>query len=157
MRSFFIIRLSATRSMIEELDLTNAAHSYRLKEFSLLEHPPSFRYFKNRVFEDAIKTHKITILYSADDKKDVAYAHIDMDGPTERPFFGICVLPEYQSKGIGKLLTNHILQRFSGTVYLTVDNDNLTAISLYKRFGFEQVESYTRSGLWRRVALATSQ
>lgn len=142
--------------MIEELDLTNAAHLNRLKEFSLLEHPPSFRYFKNRMFEEAVKTHKITILYSAEDKMDVAYAHIDIDGPTKRPFFGICVLPEYQSKGIGKLLTNHILQRFSETVYLTVDNDNLNAISLYKRFGFEQVESYTKSGLWRRVATGTS-
>jgi GNAT superfamily N-acetyltransferase len=143
--------------MIEELDWTNAAHSYRLKEFSLLEHPPSFRYFKNRVFEDAVKTHRMTVLYSTEDKKDAAYAHIDLDMSTGRLFFGICVLPEYQSKGIGKLLTNHILQRFSETVYLTVDNDNLHAISLYKRFGFEQVESYPKSGLWRRVALATSQ
>jgi ribosomal protein S18 acetylase RimI-like enzyme len=142
---------------MEELDLTNPLHLNRLKEFSMLEHPPSFRYFKNRVFEEAIKTHKITMLYSADDKKDVAYAHIDIDGPTGRPFFGICVVPEYQSKGIGKQLTNHILQRFSETVYLTVDNDNLSAISLYKKFGFEQIESYPTSGLWRRGAAATSQ
>ena len=151
MRPFFMIRLSAIRRMIEELDLTNAAHLNRLKEFSLLEHPPSFRYFKNRVFEEAVKTHKITVLYSTEDKKDVAYAHIDLDVPTGRPFFGICVLPEYQSKGIGKLLTNHILQRFSETVYLTVDNDNIHAVSLYKKFGFEQVESYPQSGLWRTV------
>lgn len=143
--------------MIEELDLTSAEHLKRLKEFSMLEHPPSFRYFKNRVFEDAVKTHKITVLYSTEDKKDVAYAHIDLDVPTERPFFGICVLPEYQSKGIGKLLTNHILQRFSETVYLTVDNDNLNAVSLYKKFGFEQVESYSKSGLWRRDATGISQ
>jgi GNAT superfamily N-acetyltransferase len=156
MRPIFIIRLSAFRSMIEELDLTNADHLKRLKEFSMLEHPPSFRYFKNRVFEDAVKTHKITMLYSTEDKKDVAYAHIDVDGSTERPFFGICVLREYQSKGIGKLLTNHILQRFFETVYLTVDNDNLNAISLYKKFGFKQVEYYPTSALWRRMA-ATSQ
>ena len=137
--------------------MTNAAHLKRLKDFSMLEHPPSFRYFKNRVFEEAIQTHKITMLYSAEDKKDVAYAHIDVDGRTGRPFFGICVLREYQSKGIGKQLTNDILQRFSDAVYLTVDNDNLSAISLYKKFGFEQVESYPTSGLWRRAAVVISQ
>jgi ribosomal protein S18 acetylase RimI-like enzyme len=136
--------------MIEELDLKNPEHLNRLKVFSRLEHPESFRYFKNRVFEEAVKTHKLTLLYSYD-KKDVAYAHIDFDILSDRSFLGICVLPEYQSKGIGKTLIEHLLKNFQGNLYLTVDNNNTRAISLYKKFDFKLFEEYSKSGLWQRL------
>jgi GNAT superfamily N-acetyltransferase len=139
--------------MIEELDLNNTEHFDRLKKFSLLQHPESFRYFKNRVFEDAIKTHIITLLYSFDSKNDVGYAHIDIDMISNRPFLGICVLPEYQSKGIGRHLIEYLLKKFSDTVYLTVDNDNERAIHLYKKNGFILIEQFSRSGLWQKLLI----
>jgi ribosomal protein S18 acetylase RimI-like enzyme len=135
--------------MISVIDLTNHHDVSRLKQFSALDHPSTFRYFKNRVFEDAIKTHKLTVVYSVDNK-DVGYAHIDVDTKTQRAFFGICVLPDYQSKGIGKQLTDYVMQTYRDTVYLTVDSANTPAIGLYKKFGFELVESYASSGLWIR-------
>lgn len=135
--------------MISVIDLTNPLDVSRVKRFSEVDHPSTFRYFKNRVFDDAIKTHKVTVLYTMDDK-DVGYAHVDVDTKSHRAFFGICVLPDYQSKGIGKQLTDYVMQTYRDTVYLTVDSANTPAIGLYKKFGFELVESYASSGLWVR-------
>lgn len=137
--------------MIEEIDINNQKDLYRLKQFSLLVHPDSFRYFKNRIFEVAIKTHIKTLVYSTD-TDIVAYAHIDLDVLSNRNFLGICVLPEYQSKGIGKKLISYLLDNFHDTLYLTVDNDNDRAISLYKKFNFKLIETYNKSGLWQRLA-----
>jgi ribosomal-protein-alanine N-acetyltransferase len=63
-----------------------------------------------------------------------------------RPFEGvgwiasICVHPDYQRRGIGKLLLaaceNALPQRL---IKLTVRKSNHTAIALYKQFGYEQV------------------
>jgi GNAT superfamily N-acetyltransferase len=141
--------------MICQLDLTDRDTIARLKRFSLLDHPSTFRYFKNRVFEDAIKTHKLTLLYTLD-TVDVGYAHIDVDTKTNRAYFGICILPDYQSKGIGKIMVDYIFKQYTDIVYLTVDNTNIPAINLYKQFGFSLVENNGTSGLWCRSAIGTS-
>jgi len=138
--------------MIYQLDLTDRDTITRLKRFSQLDHPSTFRYFKNRVFEEAIKTHKLTLLYTLD-TVDVGYAHIDVDTKTNRAYFGICILPGFQSKGIGKLMTDYILQRYADTVYLTVDTANIPAVNLYKQFGFTLIENNGTSGLWCRPTI----
>lgn len=118
-------------------DISNSDDLNRLKVFSEQEHPTTFRYFKNRVFEDAIKSHVYTLLYTIDDK-DVGYAHLDFEG---RHYLGICVLPEYQGRGIGTKLLKMILKLARTDVYLTVDTSNITAISLYKKHSFECIET----------------
>ena len=102
--------------MINILDLNVDRDIRLLKAFSELEHPPSFRYFKKRVFEHAIQTHVITILYST-----YGYAHIDKDSNTGRNYLGICVLAEHQGKGVGKKLIETLFKLFTGEIYLTVD------------------------------------
>ena len=135
--------------MIIALDLTKSDDIIRLKQFSELDHPSTFRYFKNRIFAEAIKTHKLTVLYRIDEQ-DIGYAHIDIDNVSGRAYFGVCVMPEYQSKGIGKLLTQYILQEYKNTIYLTVYHENTRAINLYKKNGFVLVESFDKHGLWCR-------
>jgi ribosomal protein S18 acetylase RimI-like enzyme len=53
----------------------------------------------------------------------------------------ICVLPEYRSHGLGKSLlaaTQHNLkQRKFSTLSLTVTEDNVRAVELYRYLGFE--------------------
>jgi ribosomal protein S18 acetylase RimI-like enzyme len=136
--------------MISALDLTKSDDINRLKQFSQVDHPSTFRYFKNRIFEEAIKSHKLTVLYQREGK-DVGYAHIDIDRVSGRAYFGICVMPTYQSLGIGKLLTQYILQQYTDTIFLTVDNANTPAINLYKQNGFVLVESFDTHGLWCRL------
>jgi GNAT superfamily N-acetyltransferase len=136
--------------MITLLDVTNSDDVNRLQQFSTLDHPPTFRYFKNRKFEEAIKTHIRTVLYRINGE-DVGYAHIDIDRSSGRAYFGICVMPAYQSLGIGKLLTKYILEQYTGTLFLTVDNENTPAIHLYKKNGFVFVQSFETYGLWCRL------
>lgn len=121
--------------MLSVLDLSIDDDLKRLRTFSELDHPPSFRYFKNRVFEDAIKTHVVTLMYST-----YGYAHVDLDAKSGRHYLGICVLPEYQGKGVGKRLLNLLLKLYTGDIYLTVDKDNARAISLYETYEFVRIQ-----------------
>ena len=118
------------------VDISNSDDLKRLRAFSKQEHPHTFRYFKNRVFEDAIKSHVYTILYSVDGD-DVGYAHLDFE---DRHYLGLCVLPKYQGQGIGTKLLKMILKLATTDVYLTVDISNTTAINLYKKHGFGCIE-----------------
>jgi len=53
----------------------------------------------------------------------------------------ICVLPEYRSHGLGKSLlaatVHNLKQRKFSTLSLTVTEDNLRAVELYRHLGFE--------------------
>jgi ribosomal protein S18 acetylase RimI-like enzyme len=137
--------------MIDVLDLTNQTDLNRLKIFSMLEHPFTFRYFKNRIFEEAIKSHQLTLLYQNEEKKDVGYAHIDFDNKSQRFFFGICILAEYQNKGIGNILLKFSIDSFNRPLYLTVDNNNTTAINLYRKFNFTKIENCGTYSLWSHI------
>ena len=53
--------------------------------------------------------------------------------------FSICVHPDYRGKGIAKYLLHRFLQHQPQiSCYLTVYEDNIDAIALYKQFGFEK-------------------
>jgi len=119
--------------MISVLDLANAVDVQRLRSFSELDHPSTFRYFKNRQFEKAIQSHVVTLLYDT-----YCYAHIDYDDPSGRHYLGICVMPEYQGHGIGDKLINLLLKLHREDTYLTVDVDNVAAIALYEKYGFQR-------------------
>lgn len=47
------------------------------------------------------------------------------------------VKPEFQGKGIGRLLLNRLLEEMSVPIFLEVATDNLPAIGLYESIGFE--------------------
>lgn len=119
------------------IDTNNANHIARLINFSKLDHPSTFRYFKNRGWLKAIQTHVFTVLYECDGK-DIGYAHIDKEG--DRHYVGLCVMPDYQNKGIGTRLLKFILKLVNTDLYLTVDSDNVRAISLYKKHGFQHID-----------------
>jgi GNAT superfamily N-acetyltransferase len=120
--------------MIDVLDLNSQDDIKKLQEFSLLDHPPTFRYFKNRIFEEAIKTHIVTLMYST-----YGYAHIDKDIESGTYYLGICVMPEHQGKGIGKKLLDMLFKLHKDDIYLTVDKQNISAISLYEKYHFKQI------------------
>ena len=109
----------------------------RLRPFSQLEHPSTFRYFKTRVLENAIKTHTYTVLYT-DINADVGYGHIDKEG--DRHYIGLCVMPSHQGKGIGKQILEMLLKESTTDLYLTVDDENTRAISLYIKYGFTRLD-----------------
>jgi len=57
------------------------------------------------------------------------------------PSFGICIHPEYQWQGLGKLLTDYTLKKAKGKkadkVMLKVYKNNEKAYQLYEKIGFE--------------------
>ncbi|MDO7907508.1 GNAT family N-acetyltransferase [Paenibacillus sp. JX-17] len=59
------------------------------------------------------------------------------------PEMGMALLPEYRGQGIGKALMSRLLEelRRQGVkqVSLSVDPNNIPAVSLYQRFGFRRV------------------
>jgi len=121
--------------MLSVLNLSVDDDVQKLRTFSELNHPPSFRYFTTRVFEDAIKTHVVTLMYST-----YGYAHIDLDLQSGRHYLGVCVMPDYQGKGVGKRLIELILKLYTGDIYLTVDKENMRAILFYETYGFSRIQ-----------------
>lgn len=121
-------------------------NKYLLKEFVNTINSDSFRYFQKRD-ENIIENHVLTVLLYDGSKEHIfGYAHIDTTPcDNERYWFGLYLHPEYQGKGIGSKLTKYILEHYKvkciDEVYLTVDNDNISAIKLYEKNNFMAVEN----------------
>jgi len=58
----------------------------------------------------------------------------------------LAVLPDFEGQGLGRLLLSHAENRARqagfGKIALTVDVDNARAVSLYRRSGFQTVETH---------------
>ncbi len=113
-----------------------------LEQFILLagDSLQKFRYFNSRPL-DCIQNHICTYILS-ENKIPVAYGHLDKEEGTI--WLGIAVIANAKGKGYGK----HMMQKLITSakeqniemIKLSVDNDNLNAITLYKNFGFKLLE-----------------
>lgn len=103
-----------------------------LLEFVSNTLPSTFRYFDSRTI-DQCRSHQLSILGFVD-SKPVAYAHID-----DR-WIGLCVLPEYQSKGYGRLMIEFVIAYARSCeiqpIRLSVDHSNTRARDMYIMYGF---------------------
>ncbi len=109
-----------------------------------------FRYFNNKLIDKITEYHYKTLLYIINDTP-VGYAHIDFDIINNKYWFGICVLEEYQGKGIGTKLINYVINIFKTSninkLYLTVDINNTKALKLYTKHNFNILRSNKTSHL----------
>lgn len=98
----------------------------------------SFRYFNTRPVE-IIADHLHTVMV-LENNKAVGYGHLDLEAGIV--WLGICVLPSFQNKGIGKRIMDALIRQAKvigiNEIQLTVDNDNGTAVKLYEYFGFKK-------------------
>jgi perosamine synthetase len=117
-----------------------------LESFLETPMPSTFRYFNSRSVDHCLSTHTLTLL-GMDGTTPICYGHID-----DR-WIGVCVLPSYQGKGIGRLLlqflVNYATLEGIEQLRLTVDKDNVRALHLYRSYGFEIQE--TRPTLYLMV------
>lgn len=95
----------------------------------------SFRYFDKRRPQEAIENHIVTyVTYCGNEA--VAYGHLDREGDTV--WLGICVADSFVGQGFGKKMMRLLVDSYAGIITLSVDSNNLAAISLYKKFGFKE-------------------
>tara|TARA_B100000287_G_C20581928_1_gene760696 strand:+ start:368 stop:772 length:405 start_codon:yes stop_codon:yes gene_type:complete len=108
-----------------------------LEEFldSLDSEKTKFRYYQKRDPRQAIKNHLVTLLLTSESA--VGYGHLDVEG--DRVWLGICVSSKHHNKGYGASIMKELINSYDGTISLTVDKDNQSAINLYNKFGFSVV------------------
>lgn len=99
----------------------------------------TFRYYENRDVE-VIKNHVITIILITDDEEFVGYGHLDNEN--EIIWLGVVVLEKFQNMGYGNILLKLLLEKAKEKkvkrIRLSVDKKNLSAMKLYKKFGFSK-------------------
>ena len=101
----------------------------------------SFRYFNKREISIVLK-HVCTYLVRIEDQI-VGYCHLEeYDG---KIWLGIAVSEFYIGNGIGTLMMKHLMNfaivKKVREIYLSVDRDNVSAQSLYKRFDFKKTHN----------------
>jgi len=105
-------------------------------EIAAYEHPWTLG-----IFRDCIRVGYSCWVYEDDDSV-VAYGIVMCSG-AEAHVLNLCVHPEYQRRGIGRLMLNHLTQvsRESGadTIMLEVRQSNIIAIQLYLSADFHQL------------------
>ena len=112
-------------------------------EIAAYEHPWTLG-----IFRDCIRVGYSCWVYE-DDGAVIAYGIVMLSG-AEAHVLNLCVHPEYQRRGIGRLMLNHLTQtsRDSGadTILLEVRESNIIAIQLYLSADFHQLG--VRSGYY---------
>ena len=97
-----------------------------------------FRYFNTRNV-DVVYDHLVTLIIEKEDEI-IGYAHLEFE---KKYWFGIYIMPDFRSKGLGKRLWNFVkkfaIENRIYAVHLTVDNDNISAINMYEKLGFIEV------------------
>jgi RimJ/RimL family protein N-acetyltransferase len=124
-----------------------------LKNF--LEHAGSslnaFRYFNKRSF-DVLKNHIVTFILE-EDGNALAYGHLDLESGTV--WLGICVIESRVGTGLGKRMMKELLdfadENEIRKIKLAVDNDNLAAQSLCKKFGFVKTAEHETYSFFERT------
>jgi perosamine synthetase len=117
--------LSIRKVTLENIEL--------LDRFINQQLPDTFRYFRKHDSDYCLKHHTITLI-GLYEEEPICYGHID------ETWIGICVLPDYQSRGYGKQLMDFLMKyailESIHSLRLTVDKTNNRAIALYKKYQF---------------------
>lgn len=125
--------------MFVEIDKHNATHIDLLSNFinSLGTSQQSFRYFDSRSIK-VINNHVCTVLL-LENNKPIGYAHLDKE--EENVWFGIALVQGHTGKGLGDKIIRYVIEKSEQlNIYelkLSVDENNQSAVRLYKKYGFQ--------------------
>jgi len=96
----------------------------------------TFRYFNSRQIS-ALDAHIITALLLQNDEP-LGYGHLDQDGNTV--WLGIAIAQKARGLGFGNAMMSYLIDQAKKknlkVIKLSVDIQNVAAISLYNSFGF---------------------
>jgi len=92
----------------------------------------NFRYYETRSL-DVVKNHVMSFLLY-DCNICVGYGHLDRE--EDNIWLGICVKENYIGMGYGNIIMNQLTNSHVGSILLSVDKVNKSAINLYKKYNF---------------------
>ena len=119
------------------IQLIDPSNIHLLHSFLQNRLPSTFRYFDKRPIT-IINNHILTIVGTLDNHT-ISYGHIDLENNTF--WVGLCVLPEYHSRGFGSMMLQFLILYAENNnisrLTLSVDITNNSAINLYKKYGFK--------------------
>lgn len=84
-------------------------------------------------------------IFVGHNKEVVGQGLVEFEGPKVSLIGGIYSRPDFRGRGIGKVITSELVSRISKReqdVYLTVLDENVVAINMYEKIGFEKIEEY---------------
>jgi len=130
--------------MVEELSIRKITKLDKvvLKQFIAAggDSIKTFRYFDKRPIE-ILDNHKLTLLAFID-KKPIGYGHLDYEAG--KTWLGIALIEGYTGKGFGKKIMDYLLTYADESnlpeIHLSVDKENIAAVSLYNKLNFEIVK-----------------
>nr|WP_299171039.1 GNAT family N-acetyltransferase [uncultured Allomuricauda sp.] len=143
---------------IEILEVSNENYS-SLSSFinGLGDEQNSFRYFRSRG-QEALKNHLFTCLVLKN-QTPVGYGHLDQEN--DIVWLGIVIKQEYQGLGFGKKIMQVLIDKGEAmgvrVIQLSVDNDNINALGLYKKHGFKIITQKEEYSILRRQSERVSK
>lgn len=78
-------------------------------------------------------------VFAFDDDKLVGVARALSDGVKQAAIYDVAILPEYQRKGVGKLLLEAIINKLPGCNFILYSN--VGKEDFYKKFGFRRMKT----------------
>ncbi|MGB3366398.1 MAG: GNAT family N-acetyltransferase [Acidaminobacteraceae bacterium] len=128
--------------IINNIDINNSINFLLEVEKAFDRNPLSINKLKLRVnnkneFDDYIFVGRSGEL--------VGQGIVEFEGPKISLIGGIYTKPDLRGRGIGKVITTELISRISKReqdVYLTVLDENIEAMNLYEKIGFEKIEEY---------------
>lgn len=123
----------------------NSSNIDILKNFFNINNSKYFTYYKTRLYENSIKNHVYTVI-AKHNNDIIGYGHIDYQ---DKYWIGLYIHDNYQNRGYGKILLNHLIKiskdLFINILYLSVYNENIVAIHIYKKFGFKVIQKNNKN------------
>ncbi|MDO4466853.1 MAG: GNAT family N-acetyltransferase [Bacillota bacterium] len=92
---------------------------------------------------------RIGCIYTLNKEMDEAYELVNWNDESYVVIHRLCVHPDFQHKGLAKMVMKHIMESTNSSIRLDVFSQNQAAMNLYKHLGFTvQGEANWRKGLF---------
>lgn len=120
---------------------------------SLDEEKQTFRYFETRDIS-IIRNHVYTCVLMFDDKP-IGYGHLDKED--DIIWLGIVVKKNFQGQGASKRIMTLLINRARtldiNYIQLSVDKNNIKAIKLYRKYGFDIISETEHTSFLRKKVI----
>lgn len=91
-----------------------------------------------KICERAFRGSQVTV-FAFDDSKMIGCARAISDGVKQAAIYDVALLPEYQGKGIGRILVESLMEKLPGCNFILYSN--LGKESFYEKMGYRRLKT----------------